>query len=263
VGGGRLGTAIVEACTAAGVPVSGPHGRGYDGANDAAVLLCVPDDAIAVAASAIVDGPLVGHCSGASGLEVLGVREGFSVHPLMTVTHDGADFKGAWAATSGSTSRALAVATALAAAVGLRPVQVAEADRVAYHAAAAFAANFLITVESAAAELMSSAGLSRDVLLPLTRAALENWGRQGSAALTGPIARGDRSTVASHREVVRERTPDLLGLFDALAAATERLATADRVAATGIGSAGPIVENHRSSDQRQHVAPQPSEPTTS
>ena len=95
------------------------------------------------------------------------------------------------AAIAGSTDRSLAAARALADALGLRPVQVADADRVAYHAAASFAANFLVTVESAAAQLMSTAGLDREVLLPLARAALENWGRSGPSALTGPVARGD------------------------------------------------------------------------
>ena len=45
-----MGSAIVAALRAAGVPATGPHGRGYDGAGDAVVLLCVPDDAIGVAA---------------------------------------------------------------------------------------------------------------------------------------------------------------------------------------------------------------------
>jgi predicted short-subunit dehydrogenase-like oxidoreductase (DUF2520 family) len=155
----------------------------------------------------------------------------------MTVTPDGADFDGVSAAISGATLRAVEVASVLAAALGLRPVLVDEADRGAYHAAAAFAANFLVTLEDAAAQLMSTAGLDREVLLPLARAALENWGRRGPSALTGPIARGDHRTVALHRQVIADRTPDLLGLFDALVTATERLLEADGTAATGIGSA--------------------------
>ena len=46
----------------------------------------------------------------------------------------------------------------------------------------------------------------------------------GSGALTGPIARGDEATVARQRAAVAERTPELLALFDALAAATRDLA---------------------------------------
>src|SRR5664279_5676110 len=120
VGAGRLGTALTAALTAAGVPVTGPHGRGFTGAGAAVVLLCVPDDAIPVAAALVIDGPLLGHCSGASGLRVLGGRAGFSVHPLMTVTRSGADFRGAWAAVAGSGPQELAVARALAGVLGLR-----------------------------------------------------------------------------------------------------------------------------------------------
>lgn len=224
VGAGRLGSALAGALGAAGVAVSGPHGRGYTGAGDAVVLLCVPDDAIAAAAALIEPGPLLGHCSGASGLDVLGRRGGFSVHPLMTVTPDGADFRGVWAAVDGSDPVNLDTARALARAVGLRAVRVADRDRVAYHAAASIAANYLITVEAAAAELLASAGLDRQVLLPLARAALENWGRSGPAALTGPVARGDAGTLARHREAVAERVPHLLELLDALVGATRRLA---------------------------------------
>lgn len=224
VGGGRLGTALAARLREGGVPVTGPHGRGYAGSGDAIVLLAVPDDAIAPAASLIGPAPLIGHCSGASGLDVLGDRAGFSVHPMMTVTPSGADFRGVVAAVDGSSAPAVAVAEALARAVGLRPVRVADRDRVAYHAAASIAANYLVTVEAAAAELLATTGLDREALLPLARAALENWGRLGPAALTGPVARGDVGTVAGHRAAVAERAPELVALLDALVAATQRLA---------------------------------------
>lgn len=233
VGAGRLGTALAVALRAAGVPVTGPHGRGYIGAGDAAVLLCVPDDAIASAAARIGPGPLIGHCSGASSLDVLGDRPGFSVHPLMTVTPAGADFRGVVAAVDGSTPAAVAVGEALAGAVGLRPVRVAGRDRMAYHAAASIAANYLITVEAAAAELLGTVGLDRAALLPLARAALENWGRLGPAALTGPVARGDEGTLAGHRAVVAQRVPELVDLLDALVGATQRLVSGGPKPASG------------------------------
>ena len=222
VGAGRLGTALTAALRAAGTRVSGPHRRGYDGTGAAVVLLCVPDGAIATAAGAVRPGPLVGHCSGATGLEVLG-RRGFRVHPLMTVPTTGARFDGVTAAVAGTDPAALAIARAVADRLGLRPVEVAEVDRVAYHAAAAMASNFLVTLESAAADLMSTAGLDRQVLVPLARAALENWAASGPAALTGPVARGDEAVVAAHRQVIAERRPEALALFDELVTATRRL----------------------------------------
>ncbi len=215
--------------------MSGPHGRGYRGLGDGVVLLCVPDDAIAAAAQLIHPAALVGHCSGASGLDVLGEREAFSVHPLMTVTERGARLAGAWAAVAGSSPAAAAVATALARAMGLRPVAVADHDRVAYHAAAALASNFLVTLEEAAAQLLSTAGLNREVLVPLAAAALANWAETGPAALTGPVARGDTGTVERHRAVIAERAPELSALFDAMVTQTQRMAERHRASAAAAG----------------------------
>ncbi|MET0964814.1 MAG: DUF2520 domain-containing protein [Nakamurella sp.] len=225
-----------------------------NGDTEAVVLLCVPDDTIAAAAELVVPGPLLGHCSGVSTLDVLGGREAFSLHPLLTVTGPGTQFRGAWAAIAGSTATAVAVAEQLAGVLGLRAVRVADTDRAAYHAAASFAANFLVTVENAAAELMATAGLDRAALLPLARAALENWGRLGPAALTGPVARGDTGTVARHRAVVQSRTPELAGLFEELVSATERLA-AQRLISNPIQSEANTADHGTSVDHHRGEAP--------
>ena len=229
VGRGRLGPALAGALRAAGHPVLGPLGRGADGAGADAVLLCVPDAEIAAAAAAVPvrAGVLVGHCSGATGLAPLAPHEAFGLHPLMTVTRDGAAFAGAGCAVAGTTERALRHARALAAALGMRPVEIADEDRAAYHGAASIASNFLVTLEAAAERLAATTGTPRDVLVPLVRATVENWAALGGErALTGPIARGDEATVARQRAAVAERTPDLLGLYDAMAAATRDLAGA-------------------------------------
>ncbi len=153
VGPGRLGTALVPALRAAGHDVTGPHGRGFDGAAADLVLLCVPDASIGEAAAAVAPGPIVGHCSGATGLGCLGERERLGLHPLMTVTPSGARFRGAGCAIGGSSDRARSLARSLAGDLGMLPFDLADEDRAAYHAAASIASNFLITVETAAAEL--------------------------------------------------------------------------------------------------------------
>jgi predicted short-subunit dehydrogenase-like oxidoreductase (DUF2520 family) len=225
VGDGRLGRALAAELRAAGYVVAGPLGRGSEGSGADVVLLCVPDAEIAVAASHVAPGPLVGHCSGALGLELLGPREAFSLHPLMTVTRAGADFRGAGAAIAGTTPGALATARELAEALEMRPVRVADADRTAYHAAASMASNFLVTLEAAAERVAETAGVERSLLVPLVRAAVENWAVVGpERALTGPVVRGDEYTVEAQRAAVAERTPELLALFDALVEATRRLA---------------------------------------
>jgi predicted short-subunit dehydrogenase-like oxidoreductase (DUF2520 family) len=225
VGAGRLGTALAAALRTSGVAVDGPLGRGARCEGADAVLLCVPDAQIAAAAALVAAGPVVGHCSGATGLQVLGDRQAFSLHPLMSVTPQGAQFAGAGCAVAGTTAHALAVAFSLAGALGMTPVEIGDDDRAAYHAAASIASNFLVTLEAAAERLAATAGAHRELLVPLVRATVDNWAAAGAErALTGPIARGDHATVARQRAAIADRTPELLPLFDALAAATHELA---------------------------------------
>ena len=226
VGAGRLGTALAAALRLTDLVVAGPLPRGAGPRADV-VLLCVPDGEIAAAAAAVEPGPLVGHCSGATGLEPLAPHEGFALHPLMTVPHGSPPevFAGASTAVDGTTARAIETAEALAARLGMRPLRVAAEDRVAYHAAASIASNFLVTLEGAAERLAATTGVDRAALAPLVRAAVETWVDLGAEnALTGPIVRGDGETVARQRAAIAERTPELLPLFDAMVDATRALA---------------------------------------
>jgi predicted short-subunit dehydrogenase-like oxidoreductase (DUF2520 family) len=227
VGRGRLGPALAAALRAAGHEVLGPLGRGADPGAADVVMLCVPDAEIAAAARAVDarDGLLVGHCSGATGLDVLSPHEALGLHPLMTVTHAGGAFAGAGAAVAGTTPKALQAAANLARDLGMLPFEVADEDRAAYHGAASMAANFLVALEGAAERLAATAGVPREALAPLARAALEDWAALGAErALTGPIVRGDEAVVARQREAIARRTPELAPLFDALAAATREIA---------------------------------------
>lgn len=242
VGPGRLGSAIATRLRPhPSFELTGPLGRDETGARtgngattrdsaDAlshsdAVLVCVPDREIAAAASAIRPGPIVGHCSGATGLEPLEPHERFSLHPLMTVSDAGANLAGATAAVEASSQRASTVAMLIAAALELDVVELKAEDRPAYHAAASIASNFLVTLEAAAERLAATVGISRSMLAPLVRATVENWAALGpERALTGPVARGDEQTIAVQRSAVAQRTPELLPLFDALTEATRSLA---------------------------------------
>jgi predicted short-subunit dehydrogenase-like oxidoreductase (DUF2520 family) len=221
VGAGRMGSALAAALRAAGLEVTGPLRRGERcPLRTDCVLLCVPDAEIGQAAQNVPVGPLVGHVSGATTLIALAPHEAFSMHPLMTVP---ATFAGAGAAIAGSTDRALDTARALAEALGMQPFEIADADRAVYHAAASMASNYLIALEDAAARLFATTGADRELLVPLVRATVDNWARDGAHALTGPIARGDDETVARQRAAVAERAPDLLELFDALTDSTREL----------------------------------------
>ena len=196
VGTGRLGSAFARALDMMGsiepdatssIQPVGPLGHGADGAGCDAVLLCVPDAEIALAAAAIAPGPLVGHCSGATGLEPLAPHEAFSLHPLMTVTAAGADFAGATAAVDGATDAALAFATRLAGALRMEALRVSPEDRPAYHAAASIASNFLVTLEAAAER---ARGDRRD---PATDARAARPRDRGELGFNGRRARSHRS----------------------------------------------------------------------
>jgi predicted short-subunit dehydrogenase-like oxidoreductase (DUF2520 family) len=230
VGAGRVGRSLAAAAERAGLEVAV---AGRDDAAEAmrdagAVLLCVPDSAIAEAAHAVAAvepvPPLVGHVSGATELTALAAAEDagamtFSLHPLQTVPEGGADFAGVPAAIAGSSQEALDFARELAAGLGMRPFEVAEEHRAAYHAAASIASNYLVALEESAVELLAAAGIEggRDLLAPLVLTTAANWSELGSDALTGPIARGDDATVARHLEALRERAPELAGLYEQLA----------------------------------------------
>ena len=182
------------------------------------MLLCVPDRAIAEIAAGIEPGPWVAHVSGGTPLEALAPHERrFSLHPLQTFTHDrGAEqLDGAWAAVTGETESARAVATALAEVLGLRPFVLDDDRRALYHAGAAIASNYLVTLRRVAGELLAASGAPPEALDPLMRRVIEN-----GFALTGPIERGDWETVERHRAAIAEHAPDVLEAYDALARLT-------------------------------------------
>ncbi|WP_285363700.1 DUF2520 domain-containing protein [Microbacterium sp. LMC-P-041] len=222
VGAGRLGGVLARALRAGGFGVLGPLRRDARMPDADIALLCVPDSAIAaVAFAARPHARLVAHVSGATSLADVD----FSIHPLQTFTGTETPevFRGIGVAVDGRTPEALAVAEQLAAALGATPFRVDDAHRAAYHAAASFASNFVLTVLDAAERLAAPSGLDRAHLAPLVQQTVDNWVASGAAsALTGPIARGDEATVARQRAA----SADFADLFDALAAATR--AVADR-----------------------------------
>ncbi len=217
VGTGRAGGAIAARLRERGLSVT----AGRDAMADAdLVLLAVPDEAIADVAARISIGPWVAHVSGATSLTALDPHERrFSVHPLQTLTAErGPDqLDGAWAAVTAESEEAAAAANWLAETLGLRPFPLADADKPLYHAGAAMASNFLVTLYRAAARLLEETDAPPEALVPLMRRTIEN-----GFALTGPIARGDWSTVEAHLGALEARAPDLVPLYRALAEATRR-----------------------------------------
>jgi predicted short-subunit dehydrogenase-like oxidoreductase (DUF2520 family) len=208
----------------AGIDVTGPLGRSADLTGAALVILCVPDGQIASAANQCSPQAMLAHCSGATTLAPLAPHDAFSLHPLLTVTKTTDSFAGAGCAITATSPRAHAICLALANALGMRPFEISDDVRPLYHAAASLASNYIVTVANYAERLAADAGVSRELLAPLVLAAANNWSREGSAALTGPVARGDEATVALQRSAIAEHAPESLALWDALVAATRDVA---------------------------------------
>ena len=212
IGRGRVGTAIAARLEERGVELR---------AEDAELtLLCVPDAAIRDVARGQSLGPglWIAHVSGATPLSALDPHERrLSLHPLQTFTRSRGpeQLDGAWAAVTAETDEALELGFELARVLGLKPFELADEARPLYHAGAAIASNYLVTLHRVASELLAAAGAPPEALEPLMRRTIEN-----GFELTGPIERGDWETVESHRAAIREVRPDLEPLYDVLAEAT-------------------------------------------
>jgi predicted short-subunit dehydrogenase-like oxidoreductase (DUF2520 family) len=186
------------------------------------VLLCVPDRSIAEVAAATPLGPWVAHVSGATPLSALDphVRR-FGVHPLQSFSKERGpeQLDGAWGAVTAESDEARAVGRGLAGTLGLQPFDLEDDRRAAYHAGAAMASNYLVTLRAAGRSLLDAAGTPPEALDPLIRGVMDT-----GFQLTGPIARGDWPTVERHLETIRAERPELEELYLVLAEATARIA---------------------------------------
>jgi predicted short-subunit dehydrogenase-like oxidoreductase (DUF2520 family) len=270
-GAGRVAQALGRLLVAQGQPVAYVASQSMDHARAAAafigplvrvasyselarhanrILIAVPDSAIgAVADTLDLDSGIVLHTCGTQGPEALrslaqrGVFCG-SIHPLQTISDaesGAAALQGAAFAIAGD-APALAWAERIALAANGRILRIPAARRPLYHAAAVMASNYMVALISAAQTLLISADVDPEEALqalgPLARTSLNNAIRQGpAAALTGPIERGDLSTIAAHLTALESISGPIPGLYSAAGLQTLVLARkkglgAERAAAT-------------------------------
>ncbi|MFC5510874.1 Rossmann-like and DUF2520 domain-containing protein [Massilia jejuensis] len=208
-------------------------------------MLAVGDDQIApvcaaLAADGLLGGATVFHCSGARASAELhaasaaGARVA-SVHPVRSFADPAAvaaAFDGTWCGVEGD-GAALALLGPAFEAIGARLVAIDAAAKTVYHAASVFASNYLVTVLDAALRAYGAAGVppevARELARPLALETLDNVLRLGApAALSGPIARGDRATVARQQAALQDWDGPTAALYQALASATTELAARKR-----------------------------------
>jgi predicted short-subunit dehydrogenase-like oxidoreductase (DUF2520 family) len=217
IGAGRVGTVVAARLGARLVA----RGEDPDLGGCRLLLIATPDSAIAEVCRTLAPGldPGAGvvHFSGGTSIAALDAAPGprACVHPLQTVWPDrGPDqLEGAHAAVTGDWE----LGSSLARALGMTPFPLADDAKPAYHAASVFASNYVVTLTHTAVGLLERAGLEREAALtalrPLQHRTVDVAGRPP----TGPIARGDATTVAAHLHAVG---PELEPLYRALGRAT-------------------------------------------
>ena len=255
VGVGRVGSALGAALARAGHEVVAASGVSERSRRQAAerlpqaeilptdetvavadlVLLAVPDDVLRPLVAGLADtgawrgGQLAAHTSGSHGIGVLdpaaarGVLA-LALHPVMTFTGRPEDVDRLDGATFGVTAldEVRPVAESLVVEMGGEPVWVPESARPLYHAALSVASNHLVTLVNDSLSLLSGVGVAEPARLvaPLLSASLDNVLRLGDAALTGPVSRGDTTTVRRHVDTLAASAPDVLPAYVAMARRT-------------------------------------------
>jgi len=260
IGAGTVGTALSARLSGMGYPVVAVSSRSRassqklaqavkgcrvldsQGVADNAELIFIttPDDAIARVASEIKWRPGQGvvHCSGADSTAILkparesGAQVGV-FHPLQTF----ASVKQAMENITGSTfaleagEPLLKTLKEMATALGGQWVELKAGDKVAYHAAAVIACNYLVTLLKLATDLWQTFDVppqkATKALLPLLRGTIHNVETVGiPQCLTGPIARGDVGTIKKHLDALEQAAPHLVATYRELGLQTIPIAVA-------------------------------------
>jgi predicted short-subunit dehydrogenase-like oxidoreductase (DUF2520 family) len=243
--GGVTGQSISTARAAvraigAGQALAGPT---HQVLNSRVVLITTPDSAIEGVAKNLAQlggnewsGKVVLHTSGSldslvlQSLAALGAATG-SMHPMQTFSNQNLpDLAKCIFGIDGSPA-ALQVARKMIHQMGGVAVRLSGANKAAYHAAGSFACVYVLALMEAATRLLMTQGFKRRqamrALLPLTRQTLDNFESVGPlAAWTGPLSRGDFSTIARHIKALADFEPEYLGTYKTLSRLTAEVLAA-------------------------------------
>jgi len=254
VGGGRVGRALGRRLHELGWRVGVVTGRSISTAREAVRVICAgqpsdrlshqilnsnvvlittPDDAIECVAKDLAQlggkewsGKVVLHTSGAldvcalGPLAELGAATG-SIHPMQTFSHQNIPTLSNCIFGIDGAPLALRIARKMIHQMGGVPVRLSGANKAAYHAAGSFACAFVLALVETATRLLMAQGFKRRqalrALLPLTRQTLDNFERLGpTAAWTGPLSRGDLSTIERHVQALADGQPESREAYEVL-----------------------------------------------
>ncbi|HVR01223.1 MAG TPA: Rossmann-like and DUF2520 domain-containing protein [Polyangia bacterium] len=253
MGAGVVGTALAARLVRAGIPVIGLHGRQVELTDAAraisgvvgstgeipdimsesdVIIVSVRDERIREVAERLVNEKrlrptqVVLHTSGANAAaSVLAiarphVRAVGTLHPLVSFADPRVAIEHMREVAFGieGDEAAKAFAKRLVRAMGARAVFLEAENLPLYHAGAVLASNYVVALADMAQRLLVTAGVPQDqalpMLIPLLSSVVQNLAQVGlPAALTGPVERGDVSSVEQHLRVLEARAPDLLELY--------------------------------------------------
>jgi len=183
-------------------------------------------------------GKIVLHTSGALDSRVLaplarcGAAIG-SMHPFQTFGARAIpNLKGVLFTMEGD-PHALRVARRIARLLGGVPIVIPARAKPAYHAAGGFAAAHMLALAEAATQLLVALGFPRRRaqrgLLCMARETLDNLEALGpQASWTGPVSRGDLSTVQKHVAALRRFPPEFRAAHAAMLLLSARVLAADK-----------------------------------
>jgi predicted short-subunit dehydrogenase-like oxidoreductase (DUF2520 family) len=233
--GGVTGRSISTARAAvrvigAGQALSGPS---HQVLNSRVVLITTPDSAIEGVAENLARlggkewcGKVALHTSGSLDSSVLrpladlGAATG-SMHPMQTFSNQNIPDLAKCIFGIEGCPAALQVARKIIQEMGGVPVRLSGANKAAYHAAGSFACVYVLALMETATRLLMTQGFKRRqalrALLPLTRQTLDNFESLGPlAAWTGPLSRGDFSTMERHVKALADFKPEYLETYKSL-----------------------------------------------
>lgn len=190
------------------------------------------------------EGQIIVHMSGALPSTVLGAAKAFgcsiySMHPLLAfadIQKSVSDLPNAYFCIEGDDKR-LHIIENLLQACGNPYFTLKPEQKTLYHAAACMLSNFLVTLVHSGMNLMENIAVDRAVafeaMLPLMNNTLQNiLELDAPQALTGPIARGDVSTVAKQLAAISSGSGEQLPMFAFMAQETLKLATKSKLSSS-------------------------------
>jgi len=253
MGAGVVGTALAARLVRAGLPVIGLHGRQVDLSDAAraisgvvastgdipdiiaesdVVIISVRDERVPEVAQRLADehrlrpDQILLHTSGANPARTIlspavpYVRAVGTLHPLVSFADPRVAIEGMNDVAFGieGDEPARAMAKRIVRALGARGVFLEAENLALYHAGAVMASNYVVAMADTAQTLLVRAGVPPDqalpVLIPLLNSVVQNLARLGlPGALTGPVERGDVSSVERHLKTLESRAPELLPLY--------------------------------------------------